>query len=267
MNQIFFESQNYREILKNEFDTRQQKNPKLSQSAFARFIGLTPAHLSAIFLNKKGLSKIVAQRIAHKLFTNLEKQQQFVNLAESEHGRNLHSRQNANRRVTQSLMAHTLDVEQFKIISEWHHLAILETIKLSGFDGSIKWIAKRLGLSLPVTQTAVERLVSLEILTFKENQLLAIDKVVCVPSGQKSLAIQNFHKQILQKAIQAIEEQSPQNRDFGTTLIALNSKEIIEAKKMIQSFRKEFIQKFRGTENKDKVFALSTGLFSLDESD
>lgn len=41
-----------------------------------------------------------------------------------------------------------LSMDQFAIIADWYHFAILNLINTPGFKSDISWIAKRLGLFL-----------------------------------------------------------------------------------------------------------------------
>lgn len=90
---------NYREILKNEFEKRKQRNPLYSLRAFARLIDLSSPRLSDILNKKKGLSKEKALQIAKRLDLVGKESEYFVLLVESEHQRKKKLREEATKKL------------------------------------------------------------------------------------------------------------------------------------------------------------------------
>jgi len=89
----------YREILTREFLKRNRANPRYSQHAFARLIGLGPSRLSEILSGKDGLSHARARSVAEKLRPGPEEARLFVDLAEARHARSRLAREAARARL------------------------------------------------------------------------------------------------------------------------------------------------------------------------
>ena len=79
-------------------------------------------------------------------------------------------------------------------------------------------------------------------------------------------AIRNFNKQILAKAIDAVDEQSVEERSLSTLTIAVSKDLIPEIQKKVTKFRKElnmYISKAESEKPKGQVYCLATQFFRL----
>lgn len=74
-------------ILKNILKDRQEKNIKYSLRAFAKELEISPASLSQILSQKKGLSEKFSTKIAQKLNLSLEEKELFIISSSAAHSR------------------------------------------------------------------------------------------------------------------------------------------------------------------------------------
>lgn len=259
--------ESYRDILIRQYQYRSEKNPSYTHSAFARDLGLTAAHLSAVFLKKRGISKKTASAIATKLKLNLSECENFIDLCEAEHSRSSLQRQLAKSRLAakNNLKVHNVQIEIFRSISDWYHFATVELISVKGFKQDPKWISKRLGISLAETRQVIERLFRLGILIEKNGIWEPVEQFIAGPSGVSSEAVRIFHQQMLKKAQLAIHSQPMEKRDLGATALSFNPDELPEARKYLKEFRRNFARKFRLCSNRTALYALTIQFFQLDE--
>lgn len=260
-------SKDYREILANEYQKRKIRNASYSLRAFARDIGLTSPRLTDVLKNRQGLSRSKAAAIAQKIGFSGSQAEFFCNAVEALDGRSQTSRDLAKRQIEKfgNLFKRKLKEDQFKIISEWYHFAILSLSNVADFKSSPEWIAKKLGLSVSVVEKAIERLLNLGYLVDKNGELSESESLVVCQDEIPSKYGRSFHKQIITKALESIEAQSMHQRDITSMTLAINPDKIPLAKKMIADFVKEFDKAMNGDTDLEKLYAIAIQFFSLEK--
>ncbi len=260
----------YLKILKDELETRFQRNRLYSLRAFSRDLGISPSRLSDALSGRSGFSREAALQVAKRLGFGPDEQDYFATLAEARHSRSVRQREAASAKLESISQAHAVDQEyrqvqldSFKVISDWHHFAILELTALSDFDSSSNWIAKRLGIHIFEVDQAVERLIRLKLLSKRNGTLSATDAKSATPSGVASEAIRNFHRQILEKAALQLQNQPVESREYSTNVLAIDRRKLPEAKSALKTFRRRFCRDLGESQEKDSVYCLSIQLFEL----
>ncbi len=271
MNQVVT---SYREILRNELAKRCQKNPKYSLRAFSRDLQISPSRLTHILKDNFGLSKSAALEIATRLGWNAQESQHFADLVESEHGRSQAKRKLAQARLEEKKGSfRDLDVDQYHSISDWYHFAILELCDLEGFNKSPRnskpaQLGRLLGISMHEAHAAVNRLTRMGLLQEKKGILSGTGKTSLNPNGIPSQAIRKSHQGILERASRALDVQTVDERDSSAMTMAIDLKDLPEAKAFIRDFRRQFDKKFSvSAKSKNRVYCLAVHLFKLQEKD
>ena len=137
---------------------------------------------------------------------------------------------------------------------------------MKGFRNDTRWIARRLGVTPIQIEVAIERLLRVGLLRKDPGGALeAVENDGWIPGGVPSESIRKFHRQVLQKAMDAIGTQSLDQRYVQTHLLALDRKDVGEAFKEIQAFQRGFCNKFKGEQQKDFVYCISMQLFKIAE--
>lgn len=246
---MLFETQTCREYLKGELEERIRTNPRYSQRSFARQLGMSPGELSEILRGKRTLTWKKADSIAGRLGLSEGERRHFVDLLNAE-------------RTGRVQDASPLNSDHFWVISDWYCLSLLHLTETEGFKWNDEWLAKRLGISPLEVRLSKERLLRVGLLVEK-NGRLATDKKFEVKSSVPSEAIRKFHKQMLQKAISAIDNQSIDERELLGSTLAIDPDHLPALKKALQKFVNEFSNKFGSTKKKKEVYQLETILFRL----
>jgi uncharacterized protein (TIGR02147 family) len=260
---MFFMGNNYREIIQSEFARRSLTHRTYSLRAFARDIGVAPARLSEVLNGKKGLSRDAAAKIAPRIGLKESETAIFCDMVESQHARAKITRDSAKSRLgVVEATVHTIQLDAFQLISEWHHFAILQLIETKDFKNSYGWISERLGISQAQAKAATERLKRMGLVVEKAGKLRTLKDFVATPDVP-SAAIRENHKQIRAKALQALESQTIDERDFSSVQMPIDTKDIVKAKKRIREFRRKFCSEFSAAKNKDAVYCLTLDFFNL----
>lgn len=241
--------QNYREILKAEFLKKSEKNKGFSLRRFAQILDLQASFLSEVLNNKKNLSDEMAAKISEKLSWSTSEKEYFFNLVQLEKTkdplvkekietriRNLQTEQNQ----TNLYPFHDLSVDQFKIIADWQHFAILGLLDQDVKPQSSSILAQKLGLHVYDVEIALSRLKRLDLV--EESADSCYSKVkhhVTINSATPNQALKHYHKQMLSKILEAQDEQTPLERYTGTENLLLTK----EQKELAHTIFEEALQK------------------------
>jgi uncharacterized protein (TIGR02147 family) len=157
-----------------------------------------------------------------------------------------------------------LEVEKFRMISDWVHMAILEMTKLADFQSDVLWITERLAFRLPVqtVEVAVQRLQRLGLLKTEKGRWIKTQERLTTPKDFASESIREHHRQVLTNGTKALTEQSIDERVFNSCAMTVKSSKLPEAKELIRKFRSEMAQLMECNEG-DETYQLTVGFFKL----
>lgn len=250
------------EFLLRELDRRRSRNQSYSLRAFARDLELSVSHLSEVISGARGLSGKSAAKIADKLKLRPAEQSYWFDLVIVETTRNAQARELAKERLksTRNLQSlKKIKAEQFQVISEWYHLALLELINLKDFQPDAAWIAEKLSITEKQATTAIARLKSIGLLKTDGKKWEGNDSVAEIFSEVPSRAIRGFHKQIIENSIYSLQHGSMGDREIQSMLVAIPKNYVTEFRNDMKKFLIEFWEKIKD-EPKDSVYALSVQL-------
>jgi uncharacterized protein (TIGR02147 family) len=254
----------HRTLLREELLERMSKRRSYSSNAFARDLGLSRGFFSQVLNKKRKLSEKTALAVLEKLSWRPRKQKLFMDLVrfdliDSTQARNLLWK-DIEQQITKSKLFSNLDVEQFKLISNWYHFAILELCDIEGFQSDVKWIGQKLGISEYIAKDAIDRLVSLKLLEYVDGNLrkAADNAIRSIPSE----AIKRFHEQHLENAKKALKDCDFALRDFSGTTVCTSPKQMEKARKLIKEFRSELTEVLEAGP-KTHIYHLAVQLFPL----
>lgn len=265
-------------VLEKRFEAKQSQNPLYSLRAFARDLGISSGQLSMILSKKRGVSAESADRMAKALKLNRVEKQYFLNLAVQEHGRSKRIQGIAKEKVDQIRQveeALSLSQDQFSLISEWYHMAILQVMQLKNYaesaaeEGECLFISKRLNLTEETVLVAIARLLKLGAIVSHGDHHQPASDFVMVPGSMPSSAIKRFHKQNIQKAVEAIEFQDSKSCAFKTTLLSIDAADFTKINEELGQFCKGIMIKYGKTQNStakpNRVYILSQQFFKVAE--
>ncbi len=244
----------FRQMLQQSLLERCRKNPTYSLRAFARSLKISPSALSAMINGKRKITNKMMHRLGLELSLEMSQIESFSQTDEAE------------------AIAHQIKLDTFAIISEWYHYAILELMRLEHFKSDPKWIAQTLGLTKSEVNIAIERLIRVRLIKINENGSyidLAADVTTHIEDGLTSQAAKRYQKQILSKAIDAINDVDIKYRDNTSVAFATHLDDIPEIKNRIQKFRKELISFIESKNNRkqDAVYQIGLALYPLSKID
>lgn len=159
----------------------------------------------------------------------------------------------------------SLDLDGFAVISDWYHFAILDLTQVKGFKPDPKWIARKLGIEASEATAAMYRLKRLGLLVAQGRTVRkASSHYTNYSEGVTSAALKEYQRQVIGKALRAVDECPQERKDITSITIAANSKKLKAAKEKIKVFRRELCA-FLETGEKDSVFHLALQLYPVTE--
>lgn len=256
--------------LRNELEAARVKNSRYSLRAMAKKLGLSPGRLSEIMNGRRRLTTQMAMRIADRLEYGPDKRAEFLGTVDD--ARNDASNPRA-AIPTAALPAplkslrqpkyDPLEMDRFHVIADWYHFAILSLIETTDFNSSPDWISKRLGISIAQAESALERLQSTKLISISaKGRVRSTGKNIETPTDIASTALKRSHRQTLEQAIEAIYEVPLNERDITSMTMAIDSKKIPQAKKLIRDFRKKMAA-FLENGPADEVYNLNIQLLPI----
>lgn len=219
------ERTSFRLWLQRQFTERCKKNPRYSLRAFAKFLLIDPSSLSQILSGKRPLSKKNVQAICQKLLATPQDLKSFGLV-----------------KTSQVVDADYLQVslDTFAVISDWYHIAILELTFVSEFKADSKWISKKLSITTEEAKSAVERLKRLGLLLEENGSYIKSSKLLTNRSDvSTSAAHKALQRQIIEKALLAIDECAAEEKDITSMTMAIDISNLDKARELTRKYRRE----------------------------
>lgn len=244
-----------RQFLREDLVEKCERRTGYSLRAFARYLDIEPSNLSKILNGKRGISKLTFNKIFNKLDLTPERIESLNGEAESVNSDTLPLVKDR----------HLITNEEFSIISNWYHYATLELTKVICFESNIAFISKHLGISLTEAKMAVERLIKYNYLKYDDNHQLIDNSgfLTTIGGPLTSSSLRKFQKQMLLKAIDAMEEIPLEERDQTSLTIAIDENEIPRLKKLIKNFRHKLNREMSDSKIKSRVYHFSFSFFPV----
>lgn len=242
-------------------------NPRYSLRAFARDLDISPQQLSNVINGRRGIGPALAETISLKLNLPESLKVQFTESLKARF-----SRSKVQRKVSKTKMKilesdnqlKTLEVDVFKVISNWYHFTLVELIKISKSKfHHPTFFSSRLGIPESEVLLALERLERLNLIRSVGKKWVVNQETLIADFEISPESVKIFHKQILEKAMKALAFQSSGERYGSSSTLSIKLTDLERAKELIQKFRLEFDELISDPANGEEVFGLSIQFFKL----
>jgi len=269
MQETIYEYSKPTEFLLAALKEKQRTNPRFSLRAWSDQIGFSsPATLSLILNKKRKLKPQQAVKIRKALQLDPDASRYFDLLVQYEGTRSIEEKEfyeSILNTLRPEKKFSPFDLDQFRLISDWYHIALLEMVKLADFQEDPKWICKRLTFSISPTQIreAIERLMRLGFLKRLKGRLVRTRTNIETPTDIPSEGLRHFHAQMIQHALVALKTQPIHERDITAHTMVVSKAKLKQAKQIIRQFRKKLANFFESAKNGDEIYQLNIQLFKL----
>lgn len=268
-----FEYNSYRAFLSDLYKERKKRSKNFSHRVFVRICGFkSPNFLKLVIDGKRNLGRSAVEKISNALKFNMMEKKYFNALVNFEQA---NSPEEKNRHLSNiSRLRHhvdvkTIEVKQYKYLSNWHYVAIRELSALNDFSENPKWINRKLGSKLTGKRIAkiINELINLGMLKRDSNGGLkqTDENIICAPEFF-SLAINNYHQQMLQKATKSISASKSKDRDISALTISIDRGTFKKIRNVIAECRQEIHRLASLSKSRQVVYQTNIQLFNLSEA-
>lgn len=260
----------YRDILKQQYALRRERNGSYTLRAYARDLGISASRLSEVLSKDHRLSRPMALKIGQKLRLGRQDLADLCDLADAEHPRSPAIRERAVARLAKRRRHDPerwqLVEDEVEMIASWHHLAILETLSTSASqkNGMTRaQIGARLGLSETEVGISLSRLQRLKLIHASGERVRKAPRDFATTHDIPSEAIKRLHGSLMLRAQSALREQPVAQRAYNSLVLAIPQAKIADARARLHDFCREFAEEMSAESAKDEVYCLAMQFFAL----
>jgi uncharacterized protein (TIGR02147 family) len=267
---VVYQYLDYRAFLRDAYRDRKQHQRGFSYRWFSRRAGLSsPNFLKLVIDGKRNLTVASARRFAAAFDLNVTETAFFCDLVAFNQARSPAEKNEYYERIRASRRhreVRALDHHEFDYFSRWYYPAVRELVACKGFRDDPAWIARRLVPPITPAQArhALELLTKLGLLrrdadgTLRQGEML-----VSTGPEVRSLAVGNFHRQMMERAAASIELVAREERDISGLTVALSDEACRRFKQRIVELRAELLQLSAAETEATRVVQLNFQLFPL----
>ncbi len=269
-----FEFLDYREFLKDYYNTRKEANPAFSLRVFSDKIGFKAKDfISRVMNGEKKLSTQSIPKVANGLRLGKHETEFFTalvkfNQAETTEERNaaFEEMQAVLKVVRFAEKQHLLGHTQYMVYSHWRHLTIRSLIGMYGFDGDYEALAKQVHphITADEAKKSVKLLEDCQLIKKgKDGKYVLTDNAITTGDRTSRLALRGFHQHCLKLAADSIDRDPPGSRHISGLTLGISQEGYERIVERINAFRKEIALIAEEDESADKVFQLQFALFPV----
>lgn len=269
-----FEFLDYREFLKDYYNTRKEANPAFSLRVFSDKIGFKAKDfISRVMNGEKKLSSQSIPKVANGLRLGKHETEFFAalvkfNQAETTEERNaaFEEMQTVLKVVRFAEKQHLLGHTQYMVYSHWRHLTIRSLIGMYGFDGDYEALAKQVHphITADEAKKSVKLLEDCQLIKKgKDGKYVLTDNAITTGDRTSRLALRGFHQHCLKLAADSIDRDPPGSRHISGLTLGISQEGYERIVERINAFRKEIALIAEEDESADKVFQLQFALFPV----
>lgn len=253
--------------IRSHFAQLQRKNPAFSLRAFALKLDISPSALSEIMAGKRKVSKKMAVKLLDRMYLDPKESEEIKLLFDGKlqgQAADADSKSVLNK-YKKNINFLKLSSDQFNVISEWQHFALLSLMETKDFQSDHEWIAQRLAISVTEVQKTLQRLIDLNLVVKKYNRYQPTNESLITSDDVANQAVRKSHYEDLKFAEKILDHCPVELRDFTAVTVAADKNKIAEAKQMIREFQDRLTQ-FLEDGEKSEVYKLTFYMYPLSNS-
>lgn len=162
-----------------------------------------------------------------------------------------------------------LEAAQFEAYSHWYTMVLREMAALPDFDDAADALARRLRYKTrpEEVQRGLDNLVALGLLVRgPDGRLAQADRNLTTGPEVRSLAVRNFHRQMLNRVIEALDRVPLSERNVSGVTVPLSRRQYARVVELLQTLRREVLAIAEDVQDDDdprEVHQLAFGLIPL----
>lgn len=272
-----FEFTDYREFLSHYYEEQKNLNKNFSYAVMAKKTNISSRGLLKLIIDGKRQLSLnnIGNMTSGLEFTKVEADY-FLTMVQFGQAKSSEEKNKFYEKLMgfpQKRKISNLKREQYNLYSKWYFCFLYELVLLKketqSFEEFCQWAAEQSKdkLTLKEIKDAYEQLFALGLLTTLNGQIKQTNKFIESNAKEEvSFAIQNFHREMMARASEAVELPIAE-REFGAVTLAFNKSELPRVKEFIRDFRNKFNLEFSATQGANSVYQLNIQFFELADGD
>jgi len=263
----------YRAWLRDWYEARKAANPRFSHRAFVRRTGQkSPSLLKDIIERRRNLTPALVKSFIKATKLDAENGRFFSLLVQLDQAKNPEERHSAWERVAATRRfreARQIEGDSFRYASGWWYPAIRELAARSDFQANPAWIARTLRPRITESQarTALETLFDLGMLVQQDDGIVQAEGAVVTPPEVLGLAVDNYHRGMLQLAREGIRGFEARERHYLGITVGIPPSLVPVLKQELNAFSERLLEICDGaSEPVECVYQLNLSLFPLSQA-
>ena len=240
-----FDYLDYRAYLRSYYDAHKHTRAGFSFRTFSKRAGLkSPNFFKLVMDGDRNLGVDSVPKFADALGLTGAERDFFRDLVAFDQGSDNIEKNRAFERIAASRRfrnARRIDGLLLTYLSHWYHPAVRELAARQDFSADPKWIAKRLRPAVSPRQAAesLELLMSLGLLVKDPHtgRLSQGEPTLTTEHEVSALGAANFHRQMLQRASESIDDIPSELRDLAALTVCVSASTAVRVKERIHQFR------------------------------
>ena len=269
-----FEYLDYREFLKDYYNSKKEANPTFSLRVFSDKIGFKAKDfISRVMSGSKNLSDQSIPKVAAGLRLGKHETEFFVGLVKFNQAETTEDRNAAFEEMQAALKVarfaekqHVLGHAQYMVYSHWRHLTVRSLIGMFGFNGDYEALAKQVRphITAEEAKKSVQLLEECELIKKdKSGKYVLTENSITTGDRTSKLALRGYHQHCLKLAADSIDRDPPGSRHISGLTLGISQEGYERIVERINAFRKEIALIAEEDQNSDKVFQLEFAMFPV----
>jgi uncharacterized protein (TIGR02147 family) len=261
---------NYRTYLRDVYEHRKGTQRGFSFRWFAQKAGLaSPNFLKLVIDGQRNLSTKGVEAFARALGLTARERDCFADLVQFEQAATAAEKTRAWERLSSyqaRRKVRAVTHQEFEYLSRWYYPVVRELISLPGFREDPRWIARQVRPAITAAQAkaALEVLLALGLVERDDAQRLRPrDKLLSTGAEVRSLAVGNFHRQMMERGAESIERFDREEREISGLTVSISAEGVRTFKERIHALRAELLELAGRDEHADRVMQLNFQLFPV----
>lgn len=266
----------YRAYLRAMIAWSKEHRRGFSYRSFAKKAGFSsPSFLKLVADGQRRLSPESVERVAQGLGLERREVEAFEALVEMGQAESDSRRNRAYARIAKMAQrdpVKKLEVDQYEAYSRWQTMVVRELAQLPDFDEDPERLAKRMRFKTKPDEIrrGIDNLERLGLLVRGEDgRLEPAEKNLTSGPEVRSLAIRNFHRSMLQRAVEALDTVPLAERNVSGVTVALNPRQYQRVIELVMTLRREVLAVAEDVQPGDEapqIHQLSFALFPLTQA-
>ena len=266
-----FDYLSYREFMRDYYLRAKENTRSMSFRSLSKAAGFgSPNFYKLVMENQRNLSSEGAERITDALSLTKEEGRFFMALVEFDQAENREKKNECFERISASRRfreAGRIEPDFFEYLSHWYYPTIREMTARPDFQMDCAWIAGQLHPQIKPSEAerALEVLLRLGFIVERDGRVERGEPTLTTGHEVNSLAIVNYHHQMIDLGKESIESIERQWRDISALTMGVHLEQIADIKRRIHAFRETLMQLTDTVDDPELVYQLNIQLFSLNQ--